>query len=110
MRHGTVGKDRPQCGEDQHGRETNAFGIGTGDERHGEGRKHALEGHEDVVRQVGCRAVGFGAHTREEHMVEIADDAGNITAEGEGITDQGPDDGDQPQGRIAVHAGGEDVL
>ena len=108
--HGAIGKDRPECGKDQHGRETDAFGIGTGDERHGKGCEHALEGHEDIMRQIGCGAVGFAPHAHEEHMVKVADKAGDIAAEGKGIAEQGPDDGNHPQGGIAVHACGEDVL
>ena len=110
VRHGAIDEDRPERGKDQHGRKADAFGVGTGDERHGKGREHALERHEDIVRQVGCRAVGFAPHAYEEHMVKVADEAGNIAAEGKGVPEQGPENGDHPQRGIAVHARGEDVL
>ena len=110
VRHGAIDEDRPECGKDQHGREADAFGIGTGNERHGKSREHALERHEDIVRQVGCGAVGFAPHAYEEHMIKVADKAGDIAAESKGVTEQGPEDGDHPQRGIAVHARGEDVF
>lgn len=49
-------------------------------------------------------------HAYEEHMIKVADKAGDIAAESKGVTEQGPEDGDHPQRGIAVHARGEDVF
>jgi hypothetical protein len=66
-----------------------------------------LEGHEGQVRHA---ALVLPGQAREEHIVQAADEAADRGAEGQGVADDHPLDGDQGQGEVHEHERGEHVL
>ena len=110
MGHGAVDEQGPEGKKDGHGAELHALGKGAGDECRGNDGEHELVDHVGLLGN-GGRVVGVGgeAHAAEEEMLEAPDEAVAVP-EGERITDDGPDDGDQAHHGEALHHGAEDVL
>ena len=107
--HGAIGEGHPQRREQQHGRKTDALRIGSGNERYGKSREHALKNHEYGVRQIGCRAVGFFSYAEKKYMIEAAYKSGDVSAKSQRIAEYRPKHRNEAKRRIAVHAGGQDV-
>ena len=110
MGHGIVDQQGPEAEEDGHGAELHALGEGSGDEGGGDDGEHELVDHVGLMGD-GGGVGGFGgeADSVEEEIIEAADEAVSV-AEGEGITDQRPEDGDEAHHGKALHHGAEHVF
>jgi hypothetical protein len=106
-----VDERAPKDDEDEKGREAHALGEGAGDERRGDDGEHALEDHEDHVRQVGGDGlVGLHAHAGQGQEVQAADKAVDVRSEGQGIAPEHPDQGNDADGGETLHHGAESVF
>ena len=110
MGHGEINQEHPDCGEDEHGAETHAFGKGPGYKRGGDDGEHELVDHERLVRDGGgvIRLWG-GTDAIQEQVAEVAEE-GVTFREGEAIANECPEDGDQTHQREGMHDGGKHIL
>ena len=91
--------------------ETEAIGEGAGDQRRRKGCHRELEDEEGEERD-GRAVVRVGklADVVEERVLEAADEAGVVVAEGQGEAEQHPDRGHDAEGDEALHHDGDHVL
>ena len=108
--HGAVDEQGPEGEEERHGAELHAFSESAGDERRGDDGEHKLVDHKGLLGN-GSGIVGVGGESdaAEEEVLEAADEGVAVT-EGQRVSADGPDDGDQSHHGKALHHGAEDVL
>ncbi len=108
--HGAVDDDRPEDEEGAGGGELHTLGEGSGDEGWGDDGEHELVDHVGLVGDGGCVG-GFGgeADAAEEEVLESTDE-GIAVAEGEGVADDGPEDGDDSHHGEGLHEGAEYIF
>ncbi|MNS96865.1 hypothetical protein D3C72_1311830 [compost metagenome] len=95
VRHGDVTEGEPQHREQENGRELDALGKCTHDQRHGDGRKGGLERDEHKLRN-GCqrRRQGVRLDASEEGLVEAAKEVA-FSRKGERVAVHRPQHRDQ---------------
>lgn len=84
-------------------------GVRAGNQGHGQNREHALEGHKNGMRQIGCGRSGRALNPVQKKVGKVTDHAAEVIAEGQGVAHQGPKHGDQPQAGVTVHVGGKHI-